>query len=112
MPKINKFDGTGLKEFFSERSDSPKVKLVKKLNEKSITISEAWEELAKNYHARAHSYREDIDSFLENANLVDHHGRLTKNGYEFVDAIERTNDSNDNYSLEILKKFIRKNHPA
>ena len=104
--KINKFDGTGLKEFFSERSDSPKVKLVKKLNEKSITISEAWEELAKNYHARAHSYREDIDSFLENANLVDHHGRLTNNGYEFVDAIERTNNSNDSYSLEILKRAL------
>ena len=104
--KINKFDGTGLKEFFSERSDSPKVKLVKQLNEKSITMSQAWEKLAENYRARAHSYREDIDSFLENANLVDPHGRLTKNGYEFVDTIERTKDSHNSFSLEILKKAL------
>ena len=104
--KINKSDGTGLKEFFSAKSNSIKVKLVKKLNEKSITISEAWEDLAKNYHERAHSYREDIDSFLENANLVDPHGRLTKNGYEFVDAIERTKDSHNSLSLEILKKAL------
>ena len=96
----------GYKEWFSERRNSIKNKLVKQLNDKSITISQAYEQLAENYHKRAHQERENIDSFLENTNLLDQDGRITKAGYEFVDAIERTGNPHNNYSLEILRKAL------
>lgn len=93
--KIMKSDGTGFKEFFSFRTDSIKNKLVAQLNDGTIDEAVATERLVENYHNRAHSYREDIDSGCEHLGFVDSDGRLTDIGYKFVDACERFGNPND-----------------
>lgn len=49
---------------FSGRIDSIKEKLVKNLNDGTISESDAWEEYARKVRKDAHSYREVIDSGL------------------------------------------------
>lgn len=90
--------------FFSPRRDSPKQKLVEQLNAKVISETQAWEMFAQNVHNRAHSLREDIDSFVEPAGLVDAEGRLTALGNEFVDACQRANDANAPGPLAIFRR--------
>jgi hypothetical protein len=92
--KILRSDNNGLKLFFGGRANSIKNKLATQLNSrhKSQTIAE--EELVTNYSKRAHSYREDIDSGCEHLGFVDGEGRLTENGYRFVDACERFGNPN------------------
>ncbi|MGI0026898.1 MAG: hypothetical protein ACREAD_03560 [Nitrosopumilaceae archaeon] len=102
-------DGRGKMEFFSGRSDSIKSKLVKKLNNGSITEKESWEEYAKNVHNRAHSYREDIDSGLFHLGLLNEDGRPTDLGYRFVDACERSGDPNTGTPKSILGFAILRN---
>lgn len=97
-------DGKGQKQFFSGRSDSIKDKLVVGLNLGRITEREALEKLVQNYNARAHSYREDIDSGCEHLGLVYSDGRLTEAGYRFVDACERTGNANSGVPRSL---FIR-----
>lgn len=92
--QIRRSDGKGHKLFFVGRADSIKNKLVESLNAGQIDEPAAFVALAKNYHDRAHSYREDIDSGCEHLGLVDSEGRLTDEGYRFVDACERTGDPN------------------
>ncbi|WP_336985618.1 hypothetical protein [Altererythrobacter aquiaggeris] len=92
--KIEKSNGSGAKLFFVGRSDSIKNKLVAKLNNKTISHDDAYDQLVRKYHARAHSYREDIDSGCEHLGFVDNTGRLTDQGYRFVDACERTGNPN------------------
>ena len=88
---------------FSGRSDSIKEKLVQKLNGTfipngsttplpPITTDAAWEEYAKKVRATAHSYREVIDSGLEQLGLIDSEGNLTDYGYLYVTACEKAND--------------------
>ena len=91
---IEKFDGSGLKKFFSGRSDSPKDEICRELNSETVSLYKAFENLAKNYNGRAHSYREDIDSGCEDLGFIDGKGRLTNIGYKFVDACERYGNPN------------------
>lgn len=95
LSKVLRLDGKGPKKFFSGKSNSPKNKLVVALNKGSITLSEATKKLAENYHSRAHSYREDIDSGCDHLGFVDSSGRLTDAGYAFVDACERYGNPNE-----------------
>lgn len=97
------------KVFFAGRSDSPKNKIVNKLNAGEITQETAWEEFAINIHNRAHSYREDIDSGLEHLGMLEADGRPSTLGYSFVDASERTGDSNMGLPRKILGQAILKN---
>jgi hypothetical protein len=92
---IVRFDGKQRKKFFVGRRDSIKNKLVARLNQGAIGEEQALDELVSNYHGRAHSYREDIDSGAEHLGFVDAGGRLTDYGYRFVDACERTGDPNN-----------------
>jgi hypothetical protein len=92
---IIRSDSTGNKLFFVGRADSIKNKVVEQLNDGIIGLDEAADNLVKNYHKRAHSYREDIDSGAEHLGFVDGEGRLTDEGYRFVDACERTGDPNN-----------------
>ena len=86
---VQRSDGAGPKMFFVGRSDSIKNRLTRQLTAGDITKEEACELLAQNYHDRAHSYREDVDSGCEHLGFVDGEGRLTDSGYRFVDACER-----------------------
>jgi hypothetical protein len=92
---IEKSDGAGRKLFFAGRSDSIKNKLAARLNAGTLAEKDAYDALVKNYHDRAHSYREDIDSGCEHLGFVDDHGRLTDSGYRFVDACERYSNPNE-----------------
>lgn len=92
---IERSDGKGKKQFFFGRTDSIKNRLVRELNAGSITLDEAHDELVTNYFRRAHSYREDIDSGCEHLGFVDSDGRLTDEGYKFVDACERYGTPNE-----------------
>lgn len=91
---IIRSDGKGRKIFFAGRSDSVKNLVAAGLNAGTITEAAAYEQVVENYHSRAHSYREDIDSGAEHLGFVDGEGRLTDEGYRFVDACERTGDPN------------------
>jgi hypothetical protein len=92
--KIEKSDGSGQKMFFAGRIDSIKNVTAANLNAGVISVDDALDRVARNYHNRAHSYREDIDSGAEHLGFVDSEGRLTDEGYRFVDACERTGDPN------------------
>ncbi|MEA3034602.1 MAG: hypothetical protein QOH04_361 [Sphingomonadales bacterium] len=91
---IMRSDGRARKLFFVGKSNSIKDKLVGGLNRGKLSEQDAWDALADNYHGRAHSYREDIDSGAEHLGFISSDGRLTDYGYRFVDACERTGDAN------------------
>lgn len=97
------------KKFFSGRADSRKNQIVDKLNANEITEDEAWESFARNVHARAHSYREDIDSSLSHLGFLEDDGRPTDLGYRFIDICERTGDYYTGQSKMILGSAILKN---
>ncbi len=97
------------KMFFAGRSDSIKNKLAEKLNNNEIQLNAAWDEFAMNVRNRAHSYREDIDSGLEHVGMLESDGRPTELGYRFVDACQRTGDSNSGLPKKILGSAILKN---
>lgn len=92
---ILRSDGFGQKMFFAGRADSIKNRLVREMNLGALGENDALDQLVANYRNRAHSYREDIDSGAEHLGFVDGEGRLTDDGYRFVDACERTGDPNN-----------------
>jgi hypothetical protein len=102
LSQINKFDGCGYKKFFSGRSDSIKNKIVHQLNTGAISEAQGWEKLAKNFRARAHSYREDIDSGLEYIGFIDSSGGMTSEGYRFMDACEKSSNPNQGLPRALL----------
>ena len=104
--KIKKSDGSGYKKFFSGRADSNKTKIVEKLNAGTVSEGDAWDFLAENFHKRAHSYREDLDSGLENIGFIDNDGRLTAEGYKFLDECEKSLDANSGLPKALLGNAI------
>lgn len=92
---ILRSDGSGRKMFFAGRADSIKNRLAHQMNQNALGENAAFDSLVTNYRNRAHSYREDIDSGAEHLGFVDGEGRLTEDGYRFVDACERTGDPNN-----------------
>lgn len=106
LSNILRSDGTGNKNFFSGKSNSKKNKIVVKLNAGTISQDKAWQDLAKNFHERAHSYREDIDSGLEKIGYIDQDGRLTDEGYRFLDACEKGSDPNSGVPKALLARAL------
>ncbi|MCZ8133768.1 MAG: hypothetical protein O9248_01885 [Rhodobacteraceae bacterium] len=106
LSSIVKIDGSGNKAFFVGRVDSVKNKLVDQLNAGKINHSDACIELVRNYRARAHSYREDIDSGCEHMGFIDSQGRLTDLGFSFVEACERYGDPNSGVPKEIFVRAV------
>jgi hypothetical protein len=104
-----KMDATYYKKFFSGRSDSPKNKIVEKLNAGTATEDEGWDEFAQNIHNRAHSYREDLDSGLSHIGMLTSDGKPSDIGYKFVDATERTGDCHSGKPWLILGAAILQN---
>lgn len=94
---------------FSGRSDSIKEKLVKKLNEGTISEAEAWEEYAKKVRKDAHSYREVVDSGLYHIGYLNPEGTLTELGYKFVEACERVGTPYIGIPMEIFKASVLQN---
>jgi hypothetical protein len=107
--KIKKSDGTGFKMMNVGRTDSPKNRAVEKLVRGEMTEYEAWEFYAQKTRARAHSYREDIDSGLAGIGFLSDDGRLTDLGYKFVDSCERTGNPNGGIALDIFGSSILQN---
>jgi hypothetical protein len=104
--KLERSDAAGKKAFFAGKSNSPKNKLVAQLNASSISEAKAADGLVKNYRSRAHSYREDIDSGCEHLGLVDSEGRLTDDGYRFVDVCERYGNPNAGLPRALFLKAL------
>ncbi len=102
-------DDTRPIKFFSGKSNSIKNRIVARLNAGTIGEDEAWELFAKNARARAHSFREDIDSGLEGIGLLDDDGRPTDLGYRFVDACERLGEAGRGVPRSILMAALLKN---
>ena len=107
-------DSLNYQQLFSGRSDSIKAQLVAKLNgtfiskgsttpAAPITLNDAWDEYARKVHSVAHSYREDIDSGLDQFGLIDSDGDLTNYGYIYVNACEKAGSSYDEVPMNILR---------
>jgi hypothetical protein len=103
---IERSDGRGKKQFFFGRADSIKDRLVRRLNDRTISHDDAADELVQNYFTRAHSYREDLDSGCEHLGFVDGDGRLTDDGYRFVDACERYGNPNEGLPRALFLKAV------
>lgn len=107
-------DSTNYQQLFSGRTDSIKAKLVEKLNgtfipsgatvpSPAISIDDAYDEYVKKVHSIAHSYREDIDSGLEQMGLIDSDGILTNYGYIYVNACEKAGSAYEEIPMTILR---------
>jgi hypothetical protein len=103
---LRRADGTGQSMFFCGRRDSIKDKIVRELNTLSIDEEKAWELFADNIRKRAHSLREDIDSGLEHVGFVDAGGRITESGFRFLEACERSGDSNGELAQGLLASAL------
>lgn len=106
VSNILRADGKGYKKWFSGKSNSKKNTLVDQLNAGKITEDNAWDKLAENFHDRAHSYREDIDSGLEGISFIDHNGRMTESGYRFLDACEKSSNPNVGAPKSLLARAL------
>ena len=106
LSNIEKNDGNGKKQFFSGRSDSIKSKCVYEMNLGLISENKAWEKLAENFHNRAHSYREDIDSGIERIGYIEQSGRMSETGYRFLEACERSRDANSPGPVSFMARSL------
>jgi hypothetical protein len=107
--KILQADGESYAEFWSARSDSIKNRIVKELNNNTISVNQAWEQFAQNVQNRAHSFREDVDSGLEHLGLLDSDGRATELGHRFVDMCQRVGNPSAAPPMAILRAALIQN---
>lgn len=98
--KIPCNDGSDTRQFFSNNNGSIKRKLVKELNDGTLSEEEAWEKYAIYVRNRAHSYRVDLESFTLEIDMVDQNVELTHLGYRYVQSCK------DNDPFKDLPKMI------
>lgn len=87
--------------FGAGRSDSIRTRLCNDLNTKTTTEEDAWKEYAENIRKRAHSLREDIDSFLAHIGYVDASG-VTPLGQAFINAAISSGSPNSEKAKDVL----------
>lgn len=104
--RILRDDGNGLSQIWEGRASGLKEKLCALLNSGTITEQRAWEMFAagipaaeggqntQGVRARAHSYREDIDSSAAQLEWIDSSGVPTDYGYRFMTLCERYGGAN------------------
>lgn len=109
--QVQKDDGSGHSKIFEGRSNGLKEFLVDKLNAGEISEDQAWEAMADGFkvpgkqnkqgvRARAHSYREDVDSSIAQLQWIDNGGHPTDAGYKSVHICERYGGANSNAAKE------------
>lgn len=118
LTRIEKDDGTGRSQIFEGRSNGLKEELVRLLNAGTITESEAWELFAvgiparqgnqskQGVRARAHSYREDLDSALMQLQWIEADGHPTEYGYRYLSICERYGGANCHAAKEYRKSVV------
>lgn len=94
---------------FSGRVDSIKSKLVKALNDGTVSEDDAWEQYARKVRSDSHSYREVIDSGLYHIGFLSPDGTLTDLGYKYVEACERIGTPYGGIPMEILRASVLQN---
>jgi hypothetical protein len=81
-----------------------KPQLLEALVRGEKTPTEVWDVFAKSIADRAHSLKEDIDSGIEAAGLIDADGHLTHTGFRFVRAADRASrNANAPGPLSVLR---------
>lgn len=105
-------DAQGHSQIFEGRATGLKETIVEMLNAGQFTEDDAWGAMAagiltaagqqnkQGVRARAHSYREDIDSAVAQLHWIDNEGRPTDQGYKFVAICERFGGPNSNAAIE------------
>lgn len=96
-------------KLFSGRVDSIKNKLIKQLNDTTISENDAWEQYARKVRSDSHSYREVIDSGLYHIEFLSPDGTLTDLGYKYVESCERVGGAYAGISMEILRASVLHN---
>jgi hypothetical protein len=112
--KVLRDDGQGYSQIFQGRANGLKESLVLLLNAGSITEDQAWEMFIAGIPAeaggqnkqgireRAHSYREDIDSSLEQLEWIDSSGMPTDYGYRYTTICERYGGANSQAAMSYM----------
>lgn len=111
--KVLRDDGAGCSQTFEGRASSLKNVIVSALNAGSINEDTAWEWFAEGMRrrgsqktqgirARAHSYREDLDSSLAQLQWIDADGRPTDYGYHYIGLCERYGGANSAAATEYV----------
>lgn len=116
--KILQQDGTPSR-LFCGRTNSIRAKLIASLNAGSITEQEAWRQYAEYFgfkpsqpttnRGRAHSYRENIDSYISGLGFIDAEGRPTELGNRFLYECMRTGDPNTGIPKMIFSAALLRN---
>lgn len=110
LTKVAKDDGSGNSQIFEGRANGLKETICSKLNDNSISADQAWEFMAsgirmsgmqdkQGVRARAHSFREDVDSAVAQLKWIDNAGHPTDQGYRFVNICERYGGPNSSAAI-------------
>ena len=112
--QIEREDGTGRSQIFEGRSSSLKETLISLLNLGAITEERAWEYMAdgipalpgqqgkQGVRARAHSYREDLDSSAAQLRWIEDDGRPTDLGFRFMTVCEKYGGANSHAARDYM----------
>lgn len=104
---------------FCNRIDSIRRKLTQELNAGSITEADAWDKYVMyiggsrrpgdTNRGRAHSYREDADSFIEGLEFIDAEGEPTALGQRFLSECKRSGESNSGAAKMVFSAALLRN---
>jgi hypothetical protein len=100
-------DWEGEPKFFfgAGRADSIRTKLCRDLNAKTVYEPEAWKRYAANIRKRAHSLREDVDSFLAHIGYIDANG-VTPLGQNFISVVISSGSPNSEKAKDTLLSSV------